>query len=682
MTIENIFQVNEFYVESIFDDSSVVIESIPGTIIYVDSYINFSGGGSDPVWGLITGTLSDQTDLQSALDAKANTGALVSYQLTSAMTDYLGTSYTSHTHDYINNSVSSQFQQSSLMTNYLGTGYTTHTHDYIPTANSTNFQSTGNYLTTAMQSNAGSNFVAATAAFNGTNISGTIASNGLSLSVAPGGGAGDGLNRIQAGTQTAGTLATVVFSNSNNVTFGMSNSSVVTASFSQSVQTQGTFNTTQLGDYRATSLNSQLLFTSQSSLFALTANDSLSLGTGYTTHTHNYQSTGAYLTTQSGQAFSASGGSTTFQTLNFANSNGFTFSNSNGSVIGSYTVPSTAGFLTTAMQSASSSNFAGTGSAITNGTMTFGTGGLSLNLSNHLTSQTVQPVAISGSNGSFAFSTVSFGNLNGLSFYTSNGSIVGSYTDAGAGGGISAVNLSAGTTSNNLTNFVLSNANGVSFGLNGSTVTASVAGAGGGTLSGYDPFHYGAESVAGQQGAGTLYMQPVDNTPTFQFDRVGMMIQFSNASNSSNSATLSASVGIYTKNVSSLSLLASASTSYALTASGSVGSYSLFGGIRNLTVGLTQTLTGGDYWVGIWSRTSANAGGQTFNQMLASQPNSSYSGIFGAASNATDQVYLGQGRYSVSFTTAMPGSIGFSQIQGNSSILQRPPIFQFAYSTI
>lgn len=46
-----------------------------------------------------------------------------------------------------------------------------------------------NGLTTAMASNAGSNFVAASAAFNGTNITGTIGSNGLSLSVdAPGGG--------------------------------------------------------------------------------------------------------------------------------------------------------------------------------------------------------------------------------------------------------------------------------------------------------------------------------------------------------------------------------------------------------------------------------------------------------------------------------------------------------------
>ena len=40
--------------------------------------IGISGGGST-AWGDITGTLSNQTDLQSALDLKANTSSLASY---------------------------------------------------------------------------------------------------------------------------------------------------------------------------------------------------------------------------------------------------------------------------------------------------------------------------------------------------------------------------------------------------------------------------------------------------------------------------------------------------------------------------------------------------------------------------------------------------------------------------
>lgn len=111
--------------------------------------------------------------------------------------------------------------------------------------------------------------------FNGANISGSITNNTnglqISLSVAPGGGGADGYNIIAAGTQTANTTGTIVFSNSNGLTFGMSNSSIVTAS-------------------------------------------------------HNG------LTSQSNQAFSAAGGSSAFQTLSFNNANGVSFSNNGGAV--------------------------------------------------------------------------------------------------------------------------------------------------------------------------------------------------------------------------------------------------------------------------------------------------------------------------------------------------------------
>lgn len=68
--------------------------------------------------------------------------------------------------------------------------------------------------------------------FHGAGIASVGASNGsIIISVPAGGGAGDGYNILAAGTQTANTTGTVVFSNSNNMTFGMSNNSIVTASF-------------------------------------------------------------------------------------------------------------------------------------------------------------------------------------------------------------------------------------------------------------------------------------------------------------------------------------------------------------------------------------------------------------------------------------------------------------------
>ena len=292
-------------------------------------------------------------------------------------------------------------------------------------------------------------------------------------------------------------------------------------------------------------------------------------------------------------------------------------------------------------------------------------------------------IVLAGSNGALTNTSFQFGNLNGLSFYTSNGSIVGSYTDAGAGAGISAVRISAGTTNADISNFSFSNANNVSWGINGSTITASVnAGGAGATLSSYDPYGYGAESVAGAIGNASLYFSPYTPEYAFQHDRIIFPIQFSNASNSSNSCTMSLSVGIYSKNASSLSLIGSTSTSIAYTASGTAGNYSLAGGIRHLTIPWTSTQTQAEYYLGVWSRTSANAGGQTFNQMLVSQPNSSASGLWGVASAASFQNRLGQGAYSASVTTAMPSAVSISQINGNSSILQRPPIFYFASGTV
>lgn len=86
----------------------------------------------------------------------------------------------------------------------------------------------GAYLTTAMASNRGTDFVQATAAFAGTNASGTIASNGISVSVAaPGAGGGAALKGSGTYTQNTGT---VEFANSNRVTFGLSNNGTMTAS--------------------------------------------------------------------------------------------------------------------------------------------------------------------------------------------------------------------------------------------------------------------------------------------------------------------------------------------------------------------------------------------------------------------------------------------------------------------
>jgi hypothetical protein len=70
--------------------------------------------------------------------------------------------------------------------------------------------------------------------------------------------------------------------------------------------------------------------------------------------------------------------------------------------------------------------------------------------------------------------TVVLSNSNGISFGMAGSTcITATYTVPSTAGLISAVNISAGTTSNNLTGLVFNNSNGLSFGLSASTITGS-----------------------------------------------------------------------------------------------------------------------------------------------------------------------------------------------------------------
>lgn len=138
----------------------------------------------------------------------------------------------------------------------------------------------------------------------------------------------------------------------------------------------------------------------------------------------------ASIASQSGQGISAAGGSSTFQTLVFTNSNNVSFTNTGGSVAGSFALNASAG--------------AGTSNAL---------------------------------------SGLTFANSNGVTFGLSTGAGVGtltaSYSVPSIAGLISAVNISAGSTSNNLSALTFSNGNGVTFGMAGSVITASIPAVGG-----------------------------------------------------------------------------------------------------------------------------------------------------------------------------------------------------------
>lgn len=198
------------------------------------------------------------------------------------------------------------------------------------------------------------------------------------------------------------------------------------------------------------------------------------------------------------------------------------------------------------------------------------------------------------------------------------------------------------------------------------------------------PFNEGV-NVQGQQGNATWNICPIPTPPTavdgvVSIDRVCFPIIFSNSSNSTGTATVSMSMGLYTRNASTLSLAHSTTGTLAVTYSGTVNN-STYAGIRLMTIPWTTSFTDGRYYVAVASRTTTGGTNCTISQMLNSQINSNFSGLFGANSNRSHQWPLGLGVYSAS-STGFPSSIGISQIDGTASLAARPPSWFMINGTV
>lgn len=244
--------------------------------IYAGNNISLSTAGvatTVSVYGLL-GTEAAGSFMQTAfstlLQAVSNstlsigTGQSSLFQLTAHNSNSLGTTYTSHTHSnlYIALSESSLYRTSVLSNTFLNTGYTSHTHSnlYLPISASTAYQTSvldntfavtnhthSQYLTTAMLSNY-------TSAFEYTSHTSAITSNAihssqtgsvifasslnsnvtwtstysgnstyLGASVNTVGGTAVGGAALQGSgtyTQNSGTIR---FANSNGITFGLTN---------------------------------------------------------------------------------------------------------------------------------------------------------------------------------------------------------------------------------------------------------------------------------------------------------------------------------------------------------------------------------------------------------------------------------------------------------------------------
>lgn len=436
------------------------------------------------------------------------------------------------------------------------------------------------------------------------------------------------------------------------------------------------------------------------------------------------------LTSQSNQNVTAGNGGFAFQTLSFSNANGISFGTSAGSAItashnaitsqsnqqiSGYAVSNTTQSSSGTLNAANLS-FAGAGIAsvgVSNGSVVIsvpsgggaGDGVVSLGMSTEGntagTTGTVSsgrmifvgsgPISLSqslnGQSGTLSILGPATSSLSATGFLSisTNGSTI----SIGAGplsfyATGNTTQSSSGTIDGR--SITIQGTGGASVGIsNGSIVISGATGGagGGGTATMWQPFNEGV-NVAGQHGQATLHIAPLPTPPTaaggeVQIDRLCVPLYFSNSSNSTGSATLSLWYGLYTRDGTSLSRMHSTSYSTAITFSGTVSS-ATYNGIRLHTIPWTTTIPDGRYYVGMITRTTTAGGNGTFSQVLVSQLNSNFSGIFGAASNATRQWPLGWGVFNSS-TTALPDTIGFSRINGTASLAARPPSWFMISST-
>lgn len=370
--------------------------------------------------------------------------------------------------------------------------------------------------------------------------------------------------------------------------------------------------------------------------------------------------------------------------INYSNANGFSFGLSASNVItGSYTVPSTAGLISRVnISGGTTSNNLSNIIFSNSNNVSFGLNGSTMTGSIPVQSnQTIGLFAVGNTtqNSSTTLDARTF-SIQGAGIASvgySAGSLVISVPSVAP----PSINFSAGTTSTNLSSVVFSNSNRISFGLNGATITGSIPTEF--TKSKFNPFME-AVAVVGQHGQGSLHFHPVPDPSAFQFDRMLFDIHFTgNITNATVTSTqaisLTMQAGIFTRNVSTLSLLASGSTSTAFTI-GTTNS-NLFVGGRLLSMGWTTTIPTSDLWLGIVSSTnSAGVNSATISQYVVSDIGTNFSGMFGVASNATCQDALGLGYYTA-VTNGIPSSVAFSQINGTASMVLRPPLYRFLSQT-
>lgn len=556
--------------------------------------------------------------------------------------------------------------------------------------------------------------------FSGTNISGsmTLNSGGLNLALSGGGGGGPD---VTLGGNTSGALAlistgTLFLAGGNNVTLSQNGNSVTISANTAAAANLSVSAGTTTGAFGGLT-------------FSNSNNVSFGLNNGSITASASYS--------QSTQPVGVSGsnGSFAFSTLTMGNLNGISHYTSNGSLVASYNSTQFGGtgttFSGTNVSGSITLNSAGlnlalsgaaAGGASTGGiyavgnttaqssSSTYANSSLNLSLAGILSGGWSSNTFVISAPGTTGLTQLSAGMSTGgntvgttglasaqlvlagganitLSGSTNGGSMTISISAPSPTGG--AVNFSAGTTSSNLASVVFSNSNGVSFGLNGGTITASAAGGGGGVGFGVST----AGNTAGATGTVTTgNVVLVGSGPISLSQATGaagsaatITINGPATSSISGSGLISVAVAGSTISIGANALTAYAVSNTTQSTSGTVNGTALsFAGAGGVSVGVTNgsvLISGGagggaaaSVGVSTGGNTSGNTGIYSGQVVFAGGNNITLSVSSGAAGAQTITIsganaggaQTGISGIVVSNTTYTSGTVSFSNANGIS----------------
>jgi hypothetical protein len=699
----------------------------------------YAGGGA--AWGGITGTLSAQSDLQTALDAKQATSSMTAYEQVSHTTYFQPASLMTN---YEQVSHTSVFQQSSLMSNYELASHTTafqqasamtayeqvsHTSLFAQTSNTSLFQQTSG-MTNYMNTSVSSRF--AGLGTSATNASITLNTNGIAISVAAPGGGGASVN---------GSSGNISFANANNVTFGF-NASTVTASASyptQTVQTQGLVSgiqaqgvngtatlsggvfvaagnnvtlSTGVGGYSIhANATSQLQQTSAMSLYEQTSHTSVYQLSSLMTNYAPISNTSLFQQTSQSSLFEQTSHTSVYQqsslmtNYELASHTSIFQQTSNSSLLQQTSAMSNyqlTNDMTNFVNTSVSTKFAGTGTSATNASITLNSNGLAISVANPGGGGGIAAAALGQT---FTSGTVLWAAGNNVTLSSAGQTIsIHGPSPSGGGGSVYAGDYVSLSTNGAFTTVSVSGLQAVSLMTNYDAITATTKYAGTGTSATNASITLNSNglaiSVAAPGGGGgntlsrlmpfplnymstiahsnaTLMFSPVCFQQNISASRADFFASVSFTTQTNTSAT-SGTVSI------SNALFSWNASTWSQMASGSI-SYSF----SNSSNASTSNYFGMKEMT-VPLNFSASPGyymyawwfrtsghTMTIAPMIVSHQTNAFSGDWGAASATSAQMFPGGGFSSISLTTAMPTAIPITAVQGASAGVLRFPVIEF-----